>query len=222
VTQKEAWRVPFGSGRGGGTLSTAGGLVFQGNSTERAFVAYDARGGRQLWSMPAQASIVAGPISYQLDGEQYIAVAAGGAGAADYYAPNGSRLLVFRLDGKATLPAVAAYTPRPLAPPADPQPTELVSAGQALYSSNCALCHGDGTLARAVFPDLRRSPMLASQAAFDAVVLGGVLQANGMASFAHALQPEDTRALRAYVISQAQTAQRAGAAAPTAPAEAPR
>jgi quinohemoprotein ethanol dehydrogenase len=59
VHQNEAWRVPFENGRGGGTLTTAGGLVFQGNSKNQEFVAYRADNGERLWGMPAYTGSVA-------------------------------------------------------------------------------------------------------------------------------------------------------------------
>ncbi len=76
MKQKEAWRVPLGTGRSGGTLATAGGLVFAGNSGNE-FVAYRADSGAKLWHADAQVGTMAGPVSYEVDGEQYVAVVAG-------------------------------------------------------------------------------------------------------------------------------------------------
>jgi len=76
VTQKAAWRVDHAGVWNGGTLATAGNLVAQGAADGR-FVIYSADAGKKLWEMPIQTGAVAGPISYSVDGEQYIAVAAG-------------------------------------------------------------------------------------------------------------------------------------------------
>ena len=205
VTQTEAWRVSFGSGRGGGTLSTAGDLVFQGNSANREFAAYRADNGEKLWSLPVHTGIVAGAISFELDGEQYVAVAAGNNQNGDYYASNNSRLLVFKLGGSAVLPEPVEFLPAPINPPADEQPAQLVQAGAELFSANCAMCHDPAT-GRGLFPDLRRSVRLNAQEAFDSVVLHGALEENGMANFSAVLDEEDTQALRAYLISTAQQA----------------
>ncbi len=205
VEQREVWRVSFGDGgRGGGTLATAGGLVFQGNSANREFAAYRATDGEKLWSAPVHTGIVAGPITYELDGEQYVAVAAGNNQGVDYYASNGSRLLVFRLGGTAVLPPPPEFTPAPINPPRDEQPAQLVQAGLDLYSANCAICHGDDALVRGIFPDLRRSARLNSQDAFDAVVLHGALAANGMAGFDDYLDETESQAIRSYLIALAQ------------------
>jgi quinohemoprotein ethanol dehydrogenase len=69
VQQREIWRTDVLGTIGGGTLSTAGGLVFQGTNGGR-FVAYDAKNGRELWSMQTQTGVVAAPASFELDGEQ--------------------------------------------------------------------------------------------------------------------------------------------------------
>jgi mono/diheme cytochrome c family protein len=203
VTGKEVWRVSHGRSRGGGTLSTAGGLVFQGNSANKEFAAYDATTGAKLWSMPVNTGIVAGAASFEVDGEQMLAVLAGNNTAGDYYASNESRLLVFKLGGTATLPEPAAFTRRPLAPPEATAAPELVARGSELYSQNCNLCHGDDGLSRGTFPDLTRTPLLHAQEGFDAVVLGGALRERGMASFDLALDPPDTEALRAYLVARA-------------------
>ena len=161
VAQKEVWRVPFGNrGRGGGTLATAGGLVFQGNSKFQEFAAYRADNGEKLWSMPVQTGIVAGPASFELDGEQYVAVTAGN-NQSNYYSSNHSRLLVFKLggDGECCRTAQPALPPPPFDPPKEtPKRRRLVALGEAAYSRTCAGCHGvEGARNSGNFPDLRRS-----------------------------------------------------------------
>ena len=188
----------------GGALATAGGLVFQGGGSQNEFRAYDAKTGDKLWRMDAQTPVVAAPITYELDGKQYVAVSVGGAATGGYYAPNYSRLLVFELGGMATLPPTKDYTPPPLDPPADFGAAEAVKTGLETYGKYCAACHGDrGQTRGANFPDLTRTPLLHTQEGFDDVVLKGVRSEKGMASFANALKPQDTVALRAYLTSRA-------------------
>jgi len=205
VAGKVVWSGPkTRQGQTGGALATAGGLVFQGGGDARELIAYDARTGEKLWSTQAQTSVLAGPITYELDGKQYVAVSAGGNEAAGYYAPNYSRLLVYALDGSARLPTPVAYTPPPLNPPPATAPAALVQAGREQYIHYCQQCHGQNGQSRgADFPDIRRTPLLYSQAGFDAVVLQGVRTARGMVSFAQVLTPADTSAIRAFVIAQA-------------------
>ena len=211
VSGKEVWRGAENKGPTGGALATAGGLVFQGGGSGQEFRAYDAKSGTKLWSFQAQTSVLAGAITYTLDGKQYVAVSVGGNEAGGYYAPNYSRLLVFSLDGNATLPPAQAYAPPPLDPPAATAPPELVKAGSQQYSHYCAACHGqDGRTRGATFPDLTRTPLLNSQEAFDQVVLKGVRSERGMVSFAKVLKPADTAAVRAFIIATANDLKKAG------------
>lgn len=209
VEGKEVWRGESVDRTTGAALATAGGLVFQGGGSAGEFRAYDARTGAKLWSMDARTSVLAAPITYELDGQQYVAVSVGGS-ANDYYAPNYSRLLVFGLGGKTELPPAAPYTPRPLDPPPATAAAEVVTAGAALYSQNCSVCHGEeGQTRGTASPNLTRTPMLHDQAAFDTVVLQGALIERGMGSFADGLKAEDTVAIRSYLIARANDLKRA-------------
>jgi quinohemoprotein ethanol dehydrogenase len=159
-------------------------------------------------------------ITYELDGDQYIALAVGGLGRGGYYAPNGARMLVFKLGGTAVLPDLLPYQQPDFVQVEQSASAEVVARGGEVFADNCALCHGQGGAARATFPDLRRSQMLVNQAAFDGVVLKGVLSSRGMGSFAGRLQPPDTEALRAYLIAQAEAARNAPPPNTTLPAPA--
>lgn len=210
VHQKEVWRVSFGGGRGGGALSTAGGLVFEGNSKDEAFVAYRADNGDRLWSMGAQTGIVAGPITYEVDGEQYVAVVAGSRLTGDFYASNYSRLLVYKLGGTAQAPPAAPPPVRVLNPPPQFGTAAFIRHGEDQYNRFCGTCHGTDGQSRGLFPDLRYSPALDSEVLIDSIVLDGSLTNAGMVSFKSALSKEDVNAIRAYMIKRAQDAQKNG------------
>jgi alcohol dehydrogenase (cytochrome c) len=75
-----AWQVKTRTPMAGGVLATAGGLVFTGDPEGR-FAAYDAADGQILWSYQTGSGIRGGPISFRLDGKQYIAVLSGMGGA---------------------------------------------------------------------------------------------------------------------------------------------
>jgi quinohemoprotein ethanol dehydrogenase len=207
VKQVEAWRLELGKPWNGGVLSTAGNLVVQGAADGR-FVIYRADNGEKLWEMPIHTGAVAGPISYAIDGEQYIAVAAGwggamvlmGGGFGDvHHTP--TRVLAFKLDGKAALPAPPPAPEMP-APPSLTASKEMVARGAALYPGNCGNCHGFDAISGGSMPDLRYMTA-ETHAAFNDIVLGGIRAANGMASFADRLSPEDAEAIRAYIVSRA-------------------
>jgi quinohemoprotein ethanol dehydrogenase len=115
VTQKERWRTPGGGGIGGGTVTTAGNLVFQ-VLNDGHLLAYSADKGEKL--LEIQTNMRGGmgpPITYLLDGKQYLSLM-GGTGVVvprdAQQAANGSanastvkpKLLTFVLDGQAPLP----------------------------------------------------------------------------------------------------------------------
>ena len=205
INQRAAWEAPHPqSGANGGMLATAGGLVFQGNGRAE-LVAYDAADGAVLWAEETQTGIAAPPITYELDGEQYVAVVAGRV-SGGYYAPNYSRLLVYKLGGETELPAMLDYEPPALDPPAMTAAADVVAHGEDLYSRSCALCHGQDGQAPGIFPDLRYSAALHDSDVFEAIVIDGLLSNNGMASFAEVLTPADADAVRHFVISEAHTA----------------
>jgi quinohemoprotein ethanol dehydrogenase len=206
ATQKEAWRVPLPRHGNGGVLTTAGNLVIEG-TTRQTFAVFRATDGKQLWEMPTQSAPVAGPITFTVGGEQYIAVNAGwGGGAAQVERGAGTqmnrasaRLLVFKLGGKLQLPPLAAAPPIPDPPPL--RATEdVVRRGAELYGATCAQCHGQ--LVIGGVKDLRQMTR-ETHTAFNDIVLKGTRAEKGMASFANLLKPEDVEAIHAYVISRA-------------------
>jgi quinohemoprotein ethanol dehydrogenase len=212
VTQKAAWTVDHAGPWNGGVLSTGGNLVFQGTA-DGTFESYNARNGQKLWSFAAQTGVMAGPISYSLGGRQYVAVVAGYGGAiplalasfdGPLRRPNG-RVLVFALDGQATLPPFS-NTPSDPAPGNDTWTAQTVARGRDLYGINCIGCHGLATLSAGVLPDLRRSGALASADAWRSIVIGGVLTDAGMVSFSRYLSAEDAESIRAYVTHAARAA----------------
>ena len=213
VAQKARWTVPHPGPWNGGLLATGGGLVFQGTAGSE-FNAYSARDGKKLWSFPAQTGVVAPPITYTVGGEQYVAVLAGWGGAyalsvdgelIDRLKPvqNVSRLLVFKLGGKAKLPEMPALAKLPLDPPPSRAKAEVIAAGGKHYARYCAVCHAPAAVGSTVLPDLRRSSTLADKAAFLAVVNDGLLKDNGMASFAGSLTKDQMDAVREYIIFRA-------------------
>ncbi|MFL0355478.1 PQQ-dependent dehydrogenase, methanol/ethanol family [Erythrobacter sp. GH1-10] len=213
VAQEARWTVEFPGPWNGGLLASGGGLVFQGNSGSE-FAAYDAASGEKLWSFPAQTGIVAPPITYTVDGEQYVAVLAGWGGAYAITADgdlinsqgpvrNISRLLVFKLGANGELPPMPELANLPLDPPPSRADAETIALGKANYARYCAVCHAPAAVGSTELPDLRRSGTLGNPTAWQAVVHDGILKDNGMASFAPSLSKEEIEAIRAYVIQRA-------------------
>jgi quinohemoprotein ethanol dehydrogenase len=213
VNQREAWRVDLGAPWNGGTLATAGGLVFQGTLDGR-FRAYDARSGEQLWEFDNQAATMGGPIAYEVDGVQYVASLAShgtlfflpaGMGVANPpAAPVNGRVNVFRIGGAGSLPArelTRQETPRP---PAIRVSAQTLAQGAAAYTQFCMVCHGTGVISGGVLPDLRRAPSL-QDATVWRQTLQGARAENGMPDFSPWLSAGEAEAIRAYVAGEART-----------------
>jgi PQQ-dependent dehydrogenase (methanol/ethanol family) len=214
VAQREVWRYQHAGPWNGGVLATAGGLVFQGSSIGN-FAAYDADNGKRLWQFPAQTGVVAAPISYSVDDQQHVAIAAGwgsafalfgGDGVAMLEQKNHSRILAFRRGGAAALPAIetTAATPFPEPPDSDADEAQLL-LGKDLYHERCGVCHGMGVVSGGVLPDLRRSSAEV-HATWDAIVLGGAWRDKGMPGFGQIFGKEDSDAVHAFVIERARHA----------------
>jgi quinohemoprotein ethanol dehydrogenase len=207
VNQREAWRVEHEGLWNGGLLCTGGNLVLQGNG-KGYFVAYAADTGRKLWEFDAQNGIIAPPITYEIDGEQYISLLAGWGGsvglsfgaagnARENMYPRG-RILTFKLNGKESLPPVqiARKLPEPMDLAAD---SEMISKGDGLYHHNCVYCHGPGAIGNPNMVDLRRMDAKTHEN-FVAIVLGGRdAHKTGMIGFSDHLSVEDVQAIHAYL-----------------------
>ncbi|HMA00371.1 MAG TPA: PQQ-dependent dehydrogenase, methanol/ethanol family [Steroidobacteraceae bacterium] len=212
IVNKEVWRAELGHPWNGGVVSTAGNLVFQGTAMGE-FVAYRADTGEKVWSAETQAGVLAAPISYEVDGEQYVAVEVGWGGAfglaagelalKSHLASNLPRMLVYKLGGSATLPALPAAAQAELNPPPETASLGTVLAGKKLYHTFCSTCHGDSATSSGVLPDLRYSPVIDDAKAMDVIVRQGSLQSSGMISFKDEVSAQDLEAIRAYVIHRA-------------------
>jgi quinohemoprotein ethanol dehydrogenase len=209
VKLRAAWRAPYPVVEGGGVLATAANLVFQGRA-DGILAAYRATDGKQVWQFDAGTGIMAPPVTYSVDGVQYVSVMAGWGGPAALFnapdqgkmKPGYGRMLTFALGGK------AALTPRTFARTARPAPAmtvnaspEIIHDGQLLYTANCASCHGLNVVAGPL-PDLRYATRQVHEQ-FEAIVLGGARATLGMPPFKDLLKPDQVKAIQAYVLSRA-------------------
>lgn len=242
VSNKVAWQVetsdqwvnaPNAMWNGGGVMTTAGGLVFQGRSTGYLH-AYKADTGEQLAAINLGTSIMAAPMTYELDGVQYLAVMAGFGGAlggefpegtAAYRYGNAGRLIVLRLNGgNIPLPAeIKREKAFPKPPVAWSTSEKLISRGQELFKRHCSHCHANNSVSGTI-PDLRRIDAQ-TYADFEKIVLGGIRASKGMGSFAGVLTAQDVKSIRAAMISdgwrQYQSEQAVPHSAPHTPESAP-
>ncbi len=212
LTGRTAWEVETSSGiRGydGGILSTAGNLVFQGRGSGELWV-YAADSGKVLAKVPTGVHILAAPMTYAVNGEQYVAVQAGYGGAAITVGPippssaalthdNVNRIIAFKLGGGAVpMPSARDDGPIPQPPPQTAD-AAAIAAGEVKFVEECSRCH---VLGPSSTPDLRRlSPALHD--AFKDIVLRGALAGAGMERFDDLLSEQDADHIHAYLIDQA-------------------
>jgi quinohemoprotein ethanol dehydrogenase len=212
LTGQTKWAVPMGSWQDrAGVLTTAGGLLFQGNLAGQLRV-FDKANGKLLKSIETGTSMLAAPMTYRVKGVQYVAVMAAWGGGGYPYVPrtsaaykrgNQGRILVFKLGGGA-VPIPAELPPLEVAgvPPAQASGVTpaMIAHGQGLFfAKGCVLCHSNQH--RSITPDLRRMAPETHQA-FNAIVLKGQLVPNGMPRFDDALKPEDVDAIHAWLIAE--------------------
>ena len=137
LTGKTIWSVQNSTARIGGVLATAGGLVFQGDGNG-ALSAYSSDNGERLWKFSSDGSIIAPPMSYEIDGSQYVAVVA----SANFAYLNDGKLMVFTLGAEKELPVPPERDHTiPEQPPLTASPEEL-ARGDKLYNQFCRSCHG--------------------------------------------------------------------------------
>lgn len=207
IAQKERWRVPYQVMWNGGTLTTAGNLVFQGTGDGR-FIAYSADKGEKLWEVNVGTGVIATPMTYELGGVQYVSIMAGWGGAfalTGGYSPAPvvpGRLLTFALNGKGV---VAKSTP-PVMPRVTPveftASKEMLAQGAGLFAQHCSVCHGLVAVGGGgVLPDLKLSAP-STFGKYQQIVRDGARAEAGMPAFKQALTVEQVEAIRAYVVSQ--------------------
>jgi len=222
VQRKTVWEIEHPAFWNGGLLTTAGNLLFQGTGDGR-FVAYAADSGTTLWAVPTMIGIIAPPVTYEVDGEQYVAVMAGygGAGAvtggdartmvsAKYL--NEGHVLAFKLGGRAAMPRIAEKDASIPEPPTSTATAAQLENGKYRYGSTCMVCHGALVVSGGVVPDLRMLPA-SKHAIFKEIVYDGVIHGAGMPRLGDLLTEQDVRDIQAYVISRASEDRAAATAA---------
>lgn len=196
----------FSSWNGGGLMSSAGGLLFQGQATGD-LVIMDAAIGDVLRKIDLGVSVMAAPMTYMVDGEQYVAVMAGLGGAfgnahlpgtAAYKYGNTGRIMAFKLGGGDVPPRVEIAhddlsNQKP--PVARFGTAEQISLGSELFQRHCAICHAGSS---GTVPNL--AEMSAdTHAEFKNIVLMGARADRGMGAFGDLLSGADAEAIHAYL-----------------------
>jgi PQQ-dependent dehydrogenase (methanol/ethanol family) len=209
VTRSAAWHAPYPVVEGGGVLTTAGNLVFQGRA-DGILAAYRATDGVKLWEFDAATGIMAPPVTYLVDGVQHVTVMVGWGGPDGLYndplygpvKPGFGRILTFALGKNATFkPPQYGHAEPPVPAIAVEASPETIAAGDTLYASHCSYCHGMNVVAGPL-PDLRYATA-ATHAQLEDIVLGGARAPLGMPSFGDRISRDELRAIQAYVLARA-------------------
>lgn len=211
LTGATKWAADFDGWQDrGGVLATAGGLVVHGTLSGKVIVR-DADTGEILKSIDTGRSILAAPMTYKVNGVQYIAVQTGWGGggwgfvppySAAYSKGNVNRILVFKLGGHdVTIPEdLPPLQPAPEPPAQLPDVTpQTIALGSGLFTENCSICHSNQP--RAPLPDLRRMQP-GTHDVFERIVLEGLLTPNGMPRFDDLLSADQVKAIHAFLIDE--------------------
>ena len=202
VKQKEVWRQEYASPWNGGTLTTAGNLVFAGTADGR-FAAYSADKGEKLWEAPIGVGMVAPPVTYEVDGRQYVSIAVGWGGVFGLFQRASDkhdlgRVYTFALGAGKPLPEVPAYPQGELISGVKYDPAHIAE-GTRIYVSNCVFCHGvPGVDKGGNIPNLGYVPSrdIANLADF---VFNGPFVKKGMPDFTGKLSADDVEKLKAFI-----------------------
>lgn len=215
IQQKAVWTIPQNNLHNAGTLTTAGNLVFQGRP-DGILLAYNALSGDIVWEFDVGLGIAAPPISYMLNGRQYISLLVGwgggyaGLGGEDAaklgwaYRAQMRRLITFSLEGKVKMPKLAPpYKPVAIEAPEFLINKDMELIGQGKYG-NCSSCHGGEAVSGGMAPDLRASSIPLDINEFTRVVRDGGRVGMGMPAFPD-ITDEELVGLQHYIRSVARS-----------------
>ena len=206
VRQRRVWAIAQPSHYNGGLLTTAGGLLMQGDA-EGYFSLRDDRTGELLKRFDVRSGVISSPVTYLVDGEQYITLLVEWGGGQGQYHKKVDKLYpgtvyTFKLGGAARLPPREAETQQPLVARESTAPPEAIGRGLNVYLRNCVTCHGEPGSGGGVVPDLLRSPPEIYEV-LDLFVLKGALAQLGMPSHSRQLSSADVADLRDYLLFMA-------------------
>lgn len=207
ITQKEVWSVNYPATYwNGGVMSSAGGLVFQGTG-EGKFLAYDATDGKKLWETNVGSGVIAPPVTYMMDGKQYVSLVVGWGGnpgnrvrfTEENYP---GTIFTYALDANEKYAGFYKSKPKELIQLAVSATAAEISKGQSLYNVNCRTCHGRMGDNGGSIPNLTYS----SEGTFgiiEDIVLKGMYLKKGMPNFSDRLNQKDVNNIKHYILHSA-------------------
>lgn len=206
ILKKVVWRVNHETPWNAGVLTTAGGLVFQGTA-EGKLLAYNAQTGEPVWQAKVGSGVIAPPVTYLVDGVQYVTVAVGWGGAWGTDRKNTEHIY----PGRIYTFALGANTPYPELGPAPVKQLisgeivaskEMITQGGLLFANNCSLCHSNPGSGGGAIPDIAYSNA-GMHNNFQQIVREGMLEPLGMPNFGSKLTEEEVNLIQQYVFAEA-------------------
>jgi quinohemoprotein ethanol dehydrogenase len=206
VGKRQVWQVYHPTPWNAGVLTTASGLVFQG-TTDGRFVAFDGEDGTKLWDKSLGIGVIATPITYLVDGIQYVTIVAGWGGGIGQK----MKFTEHNYPGTVFTYALNKQAPNPIYPePVQKQLIDLevkvseedITRGAVLFSTYCALCHASIGSGGGNIPDLGYSTKETYQN-FQAIVHDGALLPLGMPNFGNRLDTLEVSDIKNYILATA-------------------
>ncbi len=206
IAQREVWNRPLVGVWNGGVVTTGTGLVFQGTADGK-FTAIDADNGKLLWEYNIGSGIIGTPMTFEIDGKQYITIAAGWGGVLGLWDKFTEKIqpgtvYTFALDGHTDPPVFAKVEPKKLTDLSYTASTKELEHGAILYDQYCGSCHNSIADGEGSIPDLGYSTVSTHQS-FREIVLNGAYLPAGMPSFSNRLSDKDVKDIQNFVLATA-------------------
>ncbi|MEI7948978.1 MAG: PQQ-dependent dehydrogenase, methanol/ethanol family [Gammaproteobacteria bacterium] len=206
IKREPRWVVDYPFAIDGGTLSTAGNLVFQGGADGK-LRGFTADKGELVWEVDLGVGIMAPPITFELDGKQYLSVLAGWGGSSGLIGPSNTgqykpigRLWTFVIGGDKNIVPVKGQPLPELTTIAFDSNKKVLAQGENVYTKHCMLCHGAGAVSGGALVDLR----YAAPATYDNIlniVRHGAYTGLGMPNLGEWVTDEEVNALKNWLLS---------------------
>lgn len=206
IKREPRWVIDYPFAINGGTLSTAGNLVFQGGADGK-LRAFTADKGDLVWEVDLGVGVMAPPISYELDGKQMLSVLVGWGGSSGLIGPSSTgaykpvgRLWTFALGGDKNIVPVKGQPLPELTSIPFTNDKKVLAQGENVYTKHCMLCHGQGGVSGGALADLR----YAAPATYDNIiniVRNGAYSGLGMPNLGQWVTDDEVNAVKNWLLS---------------------
>jgi len=213
LTQKLVWKVEHPGSNvyqgvvNGGVMTSAGGLVFQGTAYGK-FFAYDASDGKKLWEYNVHSGVIAPPVTYMVDGKQYVSIAVGWGGSAPAQwvrfteESTPGTIFTFAVDANEAYTGVYNTKSKEVIQLEFSATEEEITNGRQLYRKYCYGCHGPVGVNGGSIPNLAYSNA-GTFSIIEDIVLKGMYLKKGMPNFSDRINQKEVMDLKNYILHTA-------------------